>query len=118
VWEHLVGNVVAPDADFSDAWSRAVQTILRDGPLARRIVRAVCGEKPDVAARLSLDRDRLHDVYSRLCDCLQEAVARRRGSGGAGYAGGPRGIAPYRSRSAAKERPASIAMSRKVERAC
>lgn len=72
VWEHLVGNVVAPDADFSDAWSRAVQTILHDGPLARRIVRAVCGEKPGVASRLSLDRDRLHGVYSRLCDCLQE----------------------------------------------
>jgi carboxylate-amine ligase len=72
VWEHLVGNVVAPDADFSDAWSRAVRTILTEGPLARRIVRAVCGEKPDVAARLSLDRNRLHDVYSRLCDCLQE----------------------------------------------
>ena len=72
VWEHLVGNVVASDADFSDARSRSVRTILQEGPLARRIVRAVCGEKPDVAARLALDRDRLHDVYSRLCDCLQE----------------------------------------------
>lgn len=72
VWEHLVGNVVAPDADFSDAWSRSIRTILNEGPLARRVVRAVCGEKPDVAARLSLDHNRLHDVYSRLCDCLQE----------------------------------------------
>jgi glutamate---cysteine ligase / carboxylate-amine ligase len=72
VWEHLVGNVVAPDADFSDAWSRAVRTVLNEGPLARRIVHAVCGEKPGVSARMSLDRERLHDVYSRLCDCLQE----------------------------------------------
>jgi gamma-glutamyl:cysteine ligase YbdK (ATP-grasp superfamily) len=72
VWEHLVGNVVAPDPDFSDAWGHAVRTLLNQGPLARRIVRTVCGERPGVAARLSLDRERLHDVYSRLCDCLQE----------------------------------------------
>jgi hypothetical protein len=72
VWEHLVASVVAPSDGFSDAWNRAMRVILRDGPLSRRIVRAVCGEKPEVAARLSLDRDRLHAVYSRLCDCLQE----------------------------------------------
>jgi len=72
VWEHLVGNVVAPSDGFADAWSRAIRTILGEGPLSRRIVHAVCGEKPGVAARLSLDRYHLHAVYSRLCDCLQQ----------------------------------------------
>ncbi len=72
VWEHLVGSVVAPSDGFADAWNRALRVILRDGPLARRIVRATCGEKSDVAARIRLDRDRLHAVYSRLCDCLQQ----------------------------------------------
>jgi hypothetical protein len=72
VWEHLVGSVVAPSDGFANAWNHALRVILREGPLSRRIVRVVCGEKPDVAARLSLDRDRLHAVYSRLCDCLQQ----------------------------------------------
>jgi len=64
--------VVAPSDGFADAWKRALWTILGEGPLSRRIVHAVCGEKPGVAARLSLDRDHLHAVYSRLCDCLQQ----------------------------------------------
>jgi len=72
VWEHLVGSVVAPSDGFAEAWNRALRVILRDGPLSRRLVRAVCGEKLDVAAHLKLDRDRLHAVYSRLCDCLQQ----------------------------------------------
>jgi len=72
VWEHLVASVVASDDEFSDAWNRVIRVILRDGPLARRIVRAVCGEKPDVQSRLALDHHRLHGVYARLCDCLKE----------------------------------------------
>jgi carboxylate-amine ligase len=72
VWQHLMETVIARESGLTDAWSRALSTILKEGPLARRIVREVCGEKPDVAARLALDRDRLHGVYSRLCDCLKE----------------------------------------------
>jgi hypothetical protein len=72
VWQHLIESVVAPDRDFSGAWAEAAAVLLTDGPLARRIVRAVAGENPSVAARISLDHDRLRDVYRELCDCLRE----------------------------------------------
>lgn len=70
VWQHLVESAVAPDADFGGAWAEAIAVILTDGPLARRIVRAVAGENPDLAARLALDTEKLHRVYGTLCDCL------------------------------------------------
>jgi gamma-glutamyl:cysteine ligase YbdK (ATP-grasp superfamily) len=41
-------------------WRPAIDLILREGPLARRIVRASGGAAPD----------RLHAVYGALCDCL------------------------------------------------
>jgi gamma-glutamyl:cysteine ligase YbdK (ATP-grasp superfamily) len=72
VWAHLVETVVAPDADFEDAWQSAIAAILTEGTLARRIVHALAGENPGVAARLALDREKLHRVYASLCDCLKE----------------------------------------------
>jgi gamma-glutamyl:cysteine ligase YbdK (ATP-grasp superfamily) len=72
VWEHLVETCVAGDAEFTTGWASVIGAILGEGTLARRIVRAVAGENPSVAARLSLPRERLHDVYGRLCECLQE----------------------------------------------
>ncbi len=72
VWRHLVDHVVAPDADFSDAWQGAIAAILDEGPLARRIVRDVAGETPGSAAHLALSHDVLHATYTRLCDCLAE----------------------------------------------
>jgi len=72
VWRDLVESSVAGDADFTSRWSSVIDTILREGPLARRIIRAVAGDEPSVAARLSLPRERLHDVYAELCDCLRE----------------------------------------------
>ena len=72
VWQHLVESVVAPDRDFTGAWAEAIAVYLTDGPLARRIVRAVAGENPGVAERLSLNREKLHGVYQTLCDCLSE----------------------------------------------
>ncbi len=71
VWRDLVESSVAGDADFTSRWSAVIDTILREGPLSRRIVRAVAGDEPSVAARLSLPRERLHDVYAELCDCLR-----------------------------------------------
>jgi gamma-glutamyl:cysteine ligase YbdK (ATP-grasp superfamily) len=70
VWSHLVESVVAADADFAGAWQDAMSVVLSQGPLARRIVRAVAGMNPTVAARLALNRERLHEVYASLCDCL------------------------------------------------
>lgn len=72
LWSHLVESVVAADADFAGPWGNAMSVLLTEGPLARRIVRAVAGEKPDLASRLALDREQLHRVYGSLCDCLAE----------------------------------------------
>lgn len=72
VWRHLVESVVAAEPGLGAAWEKALSVILSEGPLARRIVRTVAGEKPGVASRLGLDRDRLHHVYGSLCDCLNE----------------------------------------------
>lgn len=59
VWAGLL-----TDAANDDAWWRpAIDVILREGPLARRILRA-SGEAPD--------RARLHAVYAALCQCLEE----------------------------------------------
>ncbi len=71
VWQHVVETTVAVDADFTSEWSSVIETILREGPLARRVVRAVAGDEPSMAARLSLPRERLHDVYTELCECLR-----------------------------------------------
>jgi len=52
------------DADDAHAWWRPVIDVaLRDGPLARRILRAA-GSRPD--------RDRLRVIYGALCQCLED----------------------------------------------
>jgi len=59
VWASLL-------ADTDDAhawWQPAIDVILDDGPLARRILRAT-GRAPD--------HERLHAVYSTLCQCLED----------------------------------------------
>ena len=70
IWQHLVESVVAPDRDFAGPWAEAMAVYLTDGPLARRIVRAVAGDNPSVASRLALDEEKLHRTYGALCDCL------------------------------------------------
>jgi len=72
VWDHLAGAVIANAPEFSNAWQEALGVILREGTLARRIVRAVAGENTDVAEKLGLPRESLRPVYEELCDCLQE----------------------------------------------
>jgi len=74
LWRHLIGRMMdgeydakaeSSGCDHGDAWhawSKPLQTILREGPLARRILRAAGDASPE----------RLHAVYSHLCDCLQE----------------------------------------------
>jgi len=46
-------------------WQPYVLAILEQGTLARRILRAVDGE---------FTRDRLREVYRRLCDCLADGA--------------------------------------------
>jgi glutamate---cysteine ligase / carboxylate-amine ligase len=58
IWSALLENA------GSDAWWRApIDVMQREGPLARRILRALDG---------SIDRGRLHAVYSVLCQCLED----------------------------------------------
>ena len=59
LWRHLI------EATVSDApeWHEPLRLILEQGPLARRILRAV-GK--------NCHRERLAAVYRRLCDCLEQ----------------------------------------------
>ncbi|MEJ2678326.1 MAG: glutamate-cysteine ligase family protein [Gemmatimonadota bacterium] len=68
VWRYLVDTHVRADADAAE-WIPALDVILEQGPLARRILRAVNAE-PGTA----LERGRLRDVYRRLCDCLRDGT--------------------------------------------
>lgn len=63
LWRHLVGCMMDEDAAHAQHWNAALQTMLDQGPLARRILRAVDGD---------YSAEKLHEVYRRLCDCLQE----------------------------------------------
>ncbi len=59
LWRCLVDRLVAATAEIREP----LETILDEGPLARRIINAL-GPDPD--------RDRLAAVYRELCDCLHE----------------------------------------------
>lgn len=61
LWHHVLAQTARYRTAVEPAMASALQTILEQGPLARRILRAV-GVRPD--------RERLRAVYSRLCDCL------------------------------------------------
>lgn len=62
IWEELVERAVKGGADLKE-WEADLGVILREGPLARRIARAV-GPEPE--------RGRVEEVYRRLCDCLRD----------------------------------------------
>jgi gamma-glutamyl:cysteine ligase YbdK (ATP-grasp superfamily) len=62
LWQHLIKT--AREASAFDADDAAMlDHVLRQGPLARRLLRA---------AGLNPSRDRLRSVYRHLCDCLAE----------------------------------------------
>lgn len=60
LWQYLIERMPEGDAQH---WLAPLQAILRHGPLARRISRAVGDDCSPV---------RLEAVYQQLCDCLQE----------------------------------------------
>lgn len=62
LWRHLIGRI-APGGDMEGQCTTAWQTMLDQGPLARRILRAVAGD---------FSRERLRAVYAALGDCVQE----------------------------------------------
>ena len=59
LWQHLTD--ASPPAD-PESWREPLGVILAQGPLARRILRAVGQET---------SKGRLHAVYGALCDCLE-----------------------------------------------
>ena len=60
VWAPLLEDAAASHGAW---WQPTIDAILREGPLARRILRAT-GTAPD--------RRRLQGVYGRLCECLRD----------------------------------------------
>jgi len=60
LWQYLAMNV-KDRKQWDSGFEKPLWTILHDGPLARRIEKAVAGD---------YRRDNLKEVYSRLCDCL------------------------------------------------
>jgi glutamate---cysteine ligase / carboxylate-amine ligase len=63
VWRRLFDGARDHD-DGGEWWRPTIEFILERGSLARRILRAVDGE---------FARDRLREVYGRLCRCLDTA---------------------------------------------
>lgn len=70
VWRQLVdgqsSSVVANDPNIS----AALQTILDQGALARRILNAVGRQQSERISTVDATSDALKRVYTRLCDCL------------------------------------------------
>jgi gamma-glutamyl:cysteine ligase YbdK (ATP-grasp superfamily) len=64
VWRHLVEVGAATDP-AAEEWGAALDTILEEGPLARRILACL-----PVGGSAGDERERLRVVYGRLADCL------------------------------------------------
>lgn len=60
VWRRLLEDVAAHDSQLA-SWMPTLEIILREGPLARRILRALAPSSP---------RTQLESLYRRLCACL------------------------------------------------
>jgi glutamate---cysteine ligase / carboxylate-amine ligase len=63
LWAHLVERMLQDGEEEMAQWRAPLQTILRKGTLARRILRAVDGD---------FSRPRLDAVYRQLADCLHQ----------------------------------------------
>jgi hypothetical protein len=65
LWQHLVSEMFSQSEQTRQTrtWQKWLQTILENGPLARRILNALDG---------GYSRAQLHAVYRELCDCLEK----------------------------------------------
>ena len=63
LWRHLIESTWRDHPEQHAAWEPALDTISMQGPLARRILRAVGSD---------FSRRHLHSVYLELCDCLEQ----------------------------------------------
>jgi gamma-glutamyl:cysteine ligase YbdK (ATP-grasp superfamily) len=62
LWRFLIETHLQNDPDYRAHWRQPLATILEQGPLARRLLKAVGKD---------ISRPRLEGVYRELCDCLQ-----------------------------------------------
>ena len=60
LWRHFVETTSLSRSEY---WREPLQVMLERGPLARRILRAVGQD---------CSKTRLHEVYAKLCDCLEK----------------------------------------------
>jgi len=63
LWSHLAEILLSRGAPHQQLWQTHLSLILRHGPLARRILRALAG---------NTSRPAMHEVYRRLVTCLSE----------------------------------------------
>lgn len=63
LWQHLIESATAEAAEFGRRWSDPLSVMTTQGPLARRITRAVAGDTSD---------EHLRSVYGELCECLAQ----------------------------------------------
>jgi len=63
IWRHLIKECITSDTASDNEIMGPLQLILDKGTLSRRILKSV-GEGPSPS--------RLHEVYEKLCDCLNE----------------------------------------------
>lgn len=63
LWSYLIEQMLHDGVEDAELWNEPLQMILREGPLARRILRAVGGD---------YSREKLSVVYRELCGCLDE----------------------------------------------
>ncbi len=63
LWQALIARMMDEDGEHARPWNAPLQVMLEQGPLARRILRALGDD---------FSQTRLQAVYRRLCDCLQE----------------------------------------------
>ncbi len=65
LWRYLISERLHGHVGGSMSWNDTLQVLLDQGPLARRILRAVDSD---------FSREHLRDVYRRLCDCLHDGT--------------------------------------------
>ncbi|MCL4686238.1 glutamate--cysteine ligase [Myxococcota bacterium] len=65
LWEHVLGRLGAAAQRDLAAYTEVLALVLREGPLARRILASLRGD---------FSRDRLRAVYCRLADCLADGT--------------------------------------------
>jgi hypothetical protein len=62
IWQHLIDAGMNGEVEDGAWWRSRIAFILDHGSLSRRILRAVDGD---------FSRARQHEVYGRLCQCLE-----------------------------------------------